>query len=198
MTRMTRLFSTVIAIAVLGTWPAWAHDDEPVGREVAAYGTLEEREGTLQYMRDEWFIVTNGDEYELHLGPYGHADEPPFVDGETGTARGFVWTDHMAPIAVETDRGTQEFWTEQRLPIWAGSGEGGGRVAHTNPDIEPPRREAVDELALGERLGDPEDRRFVPPEDRRFAPPSDRQFQPPEDLEPRFRNEPPGLGRRNR
>ena len=179
---MQKIIVLAVAIAVLGVGSAIAHDHdgEPVGREVAAQGVLMEYVGTLRYMRGEWFLVRNGDEYELHMGPYGHADEPVFEDGVQAAVHGFVYHNHIAPITVTADGQTHTFWTVNRFPAWAGSGEGGGRVAHSNPDIEP----------MGRSLfGLDAERRFEPPEDT-------RRFSPPDNAAPGFRNTPPGWGRR--
>ncbi len=182
------------AIALLGGF-AVAGEEEPVGREVAAYGDLAEAEGTLNFMRDEWFLTNRDGEFELHMGPFGHTDEPIFAENTNAWIRGFFLGDHIAPVEVRTENETHEFWTVDRFPIWAGSGEGGGRVAHSNPEIPTGRREEAQAHALGERLGDPDERRYEPPAERRFEPPVSRRFSPPADVEPRFRNTPPYLGR---
>ncbi|TVR55657.1 MAG: hypothetical protein EA426_14685 [Spirochaetaceae bacterium] len=191
---MKRIFALGAAIALLGTF-AVAAEEEPVGREVAAYGTLAEAEGTLNFMHDEWFLTNPDGEFELHMGPFGHTDEPVFAENTNAWIRGFFLGDHIAPVEVRTENATHDFWTVERFPIWAGSGEGGGRVAHTNPEIPIGRREETGEFGLGGRLGDPDERRFDPPEDRRFEPPVERRFSPPADAEPRFRNAPPYQGR---
>lgn len=139
---MQRITVLVVAVALLGLGSVAAddHDAEPVGRVVAAQGVLEEYVGTLRYMRNEWFLVRNGEEYELHMGPFGHTDEPVFKDGAQAVVAGFVFRNHIAPMTVTADGQTHTFWNADRSPTWAGSGSGGGRVAHSDPDIEPTGR----------------------------------------------------------
>lgn len=129
-----------------------AADDDPSGRIVAARGNRDSVEGTLLFQHDEWFVVvTEGSqagEWELHLGPYGHLDTPPFVTGETAVVDGFVYTDHISPITVSTATKVHQFWQDSRLPQWAGEGTGGGRVAHSRPEIPTGERMATQQESV--------------------------------------------------
>ncbi len=165
-------------------------DDDPPGRVVANRGVQQTLSGTLRWDRDEWYLATGSTDadagalYELHLGPYGHRAEPVFTDGASAVADGFVYNEHMAPISVDTGGETHRFWNTDRMPMWAGSGEGGGRVAQTNPEIPVGQRLAVqgEEPAPGRQTGP-----------RAFAGPGTGQDS--DGVERGFRNEPPGVGR---
>lgn len=103
--------------------------DDPIGREVSAYGELGTLSGTIYFMNDEWFISDSGVSYEMHMGPIGHDNPDIFIDNSQGTARGFIYKDHISPIFVEAAGEIAEFWREDRFPIWAGSEGGANRVA---------------------------------------------------------------------
>lgn len=193
MTIITMVITMIMGSAIVfaGTPAAETLDDDPSGRIVAARGELTALSGTLVWERDEWFLHTGtGSAYELHLGPYGHREEPVFTAGTPAETEGFVYRDHMAPISVDTDGETHRFWDTNRMPLWAGSGEGGGRVAQTNPEIPMGQRLAMQEdRDLGEGLQ-------VGPRDFAGQGGGAGARAVPEDrIERGFRNEPAGAGR---
>lgn len=112
--------------------------DDVLGRDVARDGAYSSLSGSLLYEQNEWFLQTDDASLELHMGPYGHDESLPFVDGSETMVRGFVIPGHMSPISVETGGEQYDFWHEERYPLWAGSGE---------------RRNAVEEAARGEAPG---------------------------------------------
>ncbi len=103
--------------------------DDPVGREVSMYGVLGTLTGNIYTMKGEWFINDSGISYEMHMGPIGHDTPDMFIDNTPGTATGFIYKDHIAPITVETANGTFSFWREDGFPLWAGGEGGANRVA---------------------------------------------------------------------
>lgn len=142
--RTGTLTALVLAAALMltaATGVILADDDDPSGRIVAARGERETLSGTLTHEHGEWYLNST---WELHMGPLGHGDEQLFAHGAAADVDGFVFRNHIAPITVATNGETHEFWEENRMPRWAGTGEGGGRVAHTNPDIPTGNRAAVD------------------------------------------------------
>ncbi|TVR71349.1 MAG: hypothetical protein EA427_04525 [Spirochaetaceae bacterium] len=198
MKKMT-IVLTMIAMAALTAGVIAADTDasneDPPGRIVAARGNLETLSGTLRWERDEWYLSTGpGTLYELHLGPYGHREEPIFTAGASAATEGFVYGNHVAPVTVDTMGETHRFWTSDRMPLWAGSGEGGGRVAQTSPEIP-----------LGQRLAQQQEDQAGPgqPPGEQVGP---RSFSgegdgvgtrgaPAEEVQRGFRNEPAGGGR---
>ena len=155
---MRKIFIVLISLAVV-IGMASAHprptaaDQEdhldPSGRIVAARGSLETLSGMLKWEDDEWHLAlpSGGIMYELHLGPYGHREEPVFTDNTSAEVEGFVYRDHISPVKVITGGETYQFWTTERMPMWAGSGEGGGRVAWEYGDIPQGQRFADGENA---------------------------------------------------
>lgn len=97
--------------------------DDPVGREVARYGTDETYSGKLFYSHGEWHLEADEIIYELHMGPTGHDAEDLFEENSPAVVRGFVYKDHIAPILIESTTGDISFWNEGRFSRWAGSGE---------------------------------------------------------------------------
>jgi hypothetical protein len=194
---------TMIAMAVLTAGSIAADteavDDDPPGRIVAARGNLDTLAGTLRWERDEWYLgIADGRLYELHLGPYGHRDEPIFTAGTSATTEGFVYGTHIAPITVETAGTTHRFWSSDRMPMWAGSGEGGGRVAWDDDAVPQGQRLAVqdDEEVRGLQAGPRAlaDRRFGDGVQRAPGAPG-TPGEAPREIERGFRNDPPGAGR---
>lgn len=172
---MKRIAMVLVAMVIVGSLVGAqatavdAVDQDPSGRIVSARGTLQTLSGTLRWERDEWFLATDSHAlYELHLGPYGHQDEPLFTGDVAAVVEGFVYGDHIAPVTVATAGDVHRFWATDRMPLWAGSGEGGGRVAQTNPEIP-----------MGQRIA------------------RDNQPEKPqaEETQRGFRNEPGGAGR---
>lgn len=146
--KRTAIVLMMAAMAALTAWSAGADtatfDEDPPGRIVATRGNVQTLTGTLQWERDEWYLITGADGmYELHLGPYGHRDEPVFTAGTPARTEGFVYGNHVAPITVDADGTVHRFWTTDRMPLWAGSGEGGGRVAWTDDTVPQGRRLAL-------------------------------------------------------
>ena len=101
--------------------------DDPLGREVAAFGTLKTLDGILQYFHDEWHLEADSVMYELHMGPTGHDSEDLFPQGTAAAVRGFVLNDHISPVSIRTAELEVRYWTEERHSVWAGSGEGAMR-----------------------------------------------------------------------
>ncbi len=133
----TRTIVLTFALSALIAGGVLAGDDV-LGRDVARDGAYMSLAGRLLYEHNEWFLRTPESSVELHMGPYGHDESLPFVDGADALVRGFVIPNHMAPISVETGGEQHEFWNEGRYPLWAGSGE---------------RRNAVETAARGEAPG---------------------------------------------
>ncbi|SIQ19661.1 hypothetical protein SAMN05920897_10534 [Alkalispirochaeta americana] len=147
---------TLLFLIGAGTIAAWAHSPvrehtpsgdliDPPGRVVAAQGTMDTLSGNLVWEDQEWHLRESSSSrmYELHMGPYGHQEEPLFSTGATATVKGFVLGGHIAPVSVESEGSTREFWTPARIPRWAGSGEGEGRVAWERDDVPQGHRLAV-------------------------------------------------------
>jgi|GEM_PF-1683061 len=97
--------------------------DDPVGREVAEYGTRGRLSGILLYKHDEWHLVSEGIVYELHMGPDGHDAAELFEQESAASVDGFIYRDHISPILIESTTGDISFWTEHRFPVWAGEGD---------------------------------------------------------------------------
>lgn len=139
---MVVAIATLVAGTVVADIPAV--DEDPNGRIVAARGTLGSLTGTLRWERDEWYLATgNNGVYKLHLGPYGHWDEPLFTAGVTATTEGFIYGTHIAPLTVRSEGETHRFWNTDRMPLWAGSGEGAGRVAWHTDEVPRGQRRAL-------------------------------------------------------
>lgn len=184
---------TMVAMAALTAGSVAANTDavadDPPGRIVATRGTLESLSGTLRWERDEWYLSTDGRMYELHLGPYGHREEPIFTAGDSAATEGFVYGNHIAPITVDTAGTTHQFWNSDRMPMWAGSGEGGGRVAWNEEAVPQGRRLAVQDEEVRRGLqSDPE-----AVENRPGG--RNAQGRTDDEIERGFRNNPPGAGR---
>lgn len=105
------------------------HVDDPLGREVARYGTMESIRGELRFENGEWYLAGDDVTYELHMGPAGHDTDDLFEQGSRADVRGFVYRDHIAPVLIESTSGPVSFWDEGRYPLWAGSGN---RVQQTD------------------------------------------------------------------
>ena len=117
----TRTVMMAIALGAVLVFGAFA-GDEILGRDVARGGELRTVSGSLLYERNEWFIDASAGTFELHMGPLGHDETLPFVDGSAAVVRGFALGEHLAPIWVATGDETYEFWFEERFPRWAGNG----------------------------------------------------------------------------
>ncbi|TVQ17829.1 MAG: hypothetical protein EA382_18410 [Spirochaetaceae bacterium] len=147
----TRTVMMVIAIGAVLASGAFA-GDEILGRDVARGGELRTVSGSLLYDRNEWFIDASSGTFELHMGPLGHDEGLPFVDGSAAVVRGFALGEHIAPIWVATGDETYEFWFEQRFPRWAG--EGARRNAdEADRDDYGARRLAMDDPAPASSSG---------------------------------------------
>ena len=143
----TRTMMMVVALAAIVALGVFA-GDEILGRDVARGGSLQDVSGSLLYDGNEWFLTDAATTYELHMGPYGHDETLPFVDGAGAVVQGFVLDEHIAPLQVITGSETHEFWHESRYPLWAGNGalrNAGGSArddfepAYRNQDLRPGR-----------------------------------------------------------
>ncbi|TVR91915.1 MAG: hypothetical protein EA428_04665 [Spirochaetaceae bacterium] len=129
------------ALAAFVTVGAVATDTAPIGRDIARDGGLSSLQGEMVRQDGEWYIQSGTELHQLHMGPYGYANED-FLSGLSDvSATGFSVPGHMAPIQVIGEADTVEFWHEARYPQWAGEGE---------------RRNQVEERlgAAGERQAD--------------------------------------------
>jgi len=111
------------AMAAFVTVGALAADTAPVGRDIARDGALTSIQGEIVRQDGEWYIQSGGDLHQLHMGPYGYANEDFLSREGDVSATGFSVTGHMAPINLEGTTDTVEFWNEARYPQWAGEGE---------------------------------------------------------------------------
>ena len=171
----TRTMVTGIALIAIVAAGVFA-SDTVLGRDVARDGSPAVLAGSLVFDQEEWFLRTDEGTYELHMGPLGHDGSLPWSDGSGAVVKGFALPDHLAPISVETDDGTVEFWHESRYPLWAGDGA---------------RRNAVEDGHDGLAL-----RRFAPAEDE-LTSDAPRGRTERDEQEPLFRNQVarPGRGR---
>ena len=128
-----RLAVVLAVIAGLALPASAGADEDPGGRDIARMGTLHTVEGILRSVDDEWALESETTLYELHMGRAGHEAELPFRDGAHAVVRGFVHKEHIAPIVVETGGTASRFWTEDRYPVWAGSGQRRNAVAPLAP-----------------------------------------------------------------
>lgn len=111
------------AMAAFVTVGALAADTAPVGRDIARDGALTSIQGEIVRQDSEWYIQSGDDLHQLHMGPYGYANEE-FLSRESDiSATGFAVPGHMAPINLEGTTDTVGFWNEARYPQWAGEGE---------------------------------------------------------------------------
>jgi hypothetical protein len=118
-------FRRVIVAAVLVTavlLQVSAEEPEPLGRDVARDGAVAAVSGNLAYRHDEWYLDSSTEQYELHMGAYGHVVDLPFRNGAHADVTGFTLPGHIAPITVATEGETYSFWHEERYPLWAGTG----------------------------------------------------------------------------
>lgn len=147
--RTRMMIALVLALAMTGI--AAADDTAPLGREVARDGRLTSISGTLAHRSDEWFLDAQRESYELHMGPYGHDESLPFTSGDDAVVHGFFVPKHIAPITVATGGETYRFWSEDRYPLWAGSGALRNSVSENGQDLGF-EREEEDEAVNGDRV----------------------------------------------
>jgi hypothetical protein len=118
------LFSCIVLLLVAGIVSAenrGTHD--VVGRDVASAGVRTVLTGNLEYTDGEWYLDSSGVLYTLHLGRYGDQADKEFKTGTYASVTGFVQGEDIAPIRVENGHAKIDFWTEERMPLWAGNGQ---------------------------------------------------------------------------
>ncbi len=111
------------ALAAFVTVGAMASETTPVGRDIARDGGLSSLQGQIVRQDGEWFIQSGTELHQLHMGPYGYANEDFLAGAGDVSATGFSVPGHMAPIQVSGKADAVEFWNEARYPQWAGEGE---------------------------------------------------------------------------
>jgi len=115
--------------------------DDPSGREVANIGVQGVLKGVMHRDKDEWYLKTDDQLYELHMGVIGHNSPDMFKAGSAAVVTGFIYKNHVAPILVETEQRSEQFWREDRFPIWAGGGGSKNQVEYPGERGEPTRLE---------------------------------------------------------
>lgn len=113
----------LLLVLLAGTVSLMA-DDGPGGRDVAAAGVFGTVEGFLFTEKGEWYLSSDGTTYEIHMGNLGHSGSIQLEEGAYAKAEAFIMDTHLAPVSLETGENTYHFWTEDRRPVWAGSGNG--------------------------------------------------------------------------
>ncbi|MBN1525076.1 MAG: hypothetical protein JW904_11365 [Spirochaetales bacterium] len=115
--------TAALIFAVLPLTMAAASPADVVGRDVADNGIEKTLSGTLKSEDGEWYLVSGGATYEVHLGRIGNDLNGGLKDGNAATINGFVLDNHIAPITVESAGKTLAVWTKDRIPSWAGNGD---------------------------------------------------------------------------
>lgn len=100
-----------------------ATEARPTGRGTAADGARQSLEGILSYKDSEWFIESGSELYQLLMGRFRHEKDLALNDGASAVVDGFVHRSTIAPVSIESSGETMEFWSENRLPLWASAGQ---------------------------------------------------------------------------
>ena len=104
--------------------------EELKGRDIVTKGTVRVLSGKLKADGSEWRLMTDGGDYELHLGPkeYRESKKITMTDGATAEVRGFVFEKHASPISIKTAGSTLELRTEAGVALWGKTGVGSQRL----------------------------------------------------------------------
>ena len=104
------------------------------GRDFVRLGEPGSVEGNLKMEHGEWFIVSEGQVYELHLGDHVHRADTgiKLEEGIRAYVTGFFYAREgaseidIAVCAVELDGELYRFRDDDGSPLWRGSGSGDG------------------------------------------------------------------------
>jgi hypothetical protein len=93
------------------------------GKDIVSNGTVQTLSGKLRRDGDEWQLVANGKTYEIHLGPseYRQSENFTMTEGEPAEVKGFVFKEHLSPIAIKMDSGSITLRDEAGKSVWAGT-----------------------------------------------------------------------------
>lgn len=118
MNQLLRL-SITTALIVFAACAASA-EEEIKGRDIVKKGKVEVLTGELKADGNEWMLVVDNKEYELHLGPEKFREDKKVVlaDGETAEVKGFVYLEHVSPISIKTEKQTIELRSEDGTAKW--------------------------------------------------------------------------------
>jgi len=97
--------------------------EEIKGKDIAKNGTLTDLSGSLKYEGSEWYLVSEGKSFQIHLGPKSYLESINFklTEGDQAEIKGFVLNDHIAPCTIATAGKSIELRDENGRPAWAGS-----------------------------------------------------------------------------
>lgn len=104
----------------------WDIEESLSGRDFVELGELATIEGILLTEDGEWFLQTEDDLYEVHLGDHDYREEMGIhlVPGDRATIYGYLYDDDMAVVSLTIDEETYYFRTEQGTPLWGAFGGG--------------------------------------------------------------------------
>jgi hypothetical protein len=103
------------------------------GRDFVRLGELGTVTGTLKPDKGEWFLHTEENIYEIHLGDHEHRAKTgiKLEEGKTAQATGFIYTQEgsetidISVCTIVLDEKEYRFREDDGTPLWQGCGSGG-------------------------------------------------------------------------
>lgn len=105
------------------------------GRDFVRLGEFTNVSGVLKPERGEWFLVSGGDIYEIHLGDHEHRARTgiSLAEGKKAAVAGFLYEQEgasakdVAVCTIAVDGREYRFREDDGTPLWRGRSSGAGQ-----------------------------------------------------------------------
>lgn len=117
------IFILILLLLTAGT--LYAGEEDLSGKDFVEMGELQLLSGTLLYQDDEWYLNSEGDIYEIHLGDHSYRENIDFnfKDNEEAVVCGFKYNNDIAVVFMAKKENSCQLRTIEGKPLWAGQGK---------------------------------------------------------------------------
>ncbi len=110
--------------------------DRPRGRDIAQSGKIAVVKGILKTENSEWVLLSQGKEYEIHMGPESYRASRGFRldEGNQAVVKGFLLKTDIAVMEIESNGKSILLRDAGGRPAWAGGQYATGGNTHSDDE----------------------------------------------------------------